>query len=294
MRPRSRGRAITRWVLGLTLLLGLAVALGGAWAWRASGLELLDWGYPRLALGELHLDRLSLARTLPAGDQIRFDARDLRLTWAGLGNGKPRLELLDIAQLKVDWRPAPPDPLPPPGAPTDFQPLLANLVWLTRVTHIQRVQLDLPCPTGACRWEAGPLRLESELVPAERGHTWKGRLLAQLPRMVVAGVEFSDLSADVLFLGNLDAEDRVTLGPVLAMRGLVELSAGSVGHPSLHPQAWTLGGDLDADLDRLAFQGELSAARGFAAPLDAELGCPGGPGSPGAGRRTWPLPPAIP
>ena len=276
MRPRSHGRAITRWVLGLTLLLGLAVALGGAWAWRASGLELLDWGYPRLALGELHMDRLSLARTLPAGDQIRFDARDLRLTWAGLGNGKPRLEMLDIAQLKVDWRAGPADPDPASAAPTDFQPLLANLVWLTRVTHIQGVQLDLPCPTGACRWEAGPLRLESEVVPAERGNTWKGRLLAQLPRMTVAGVEFSDLSADVLFLGNLDAGDGVTLGPVLAMRGLVELSAGSVGHSSLHPQAWTLGGDLDANLDQLAFQGELSAASGFAAPLtlswDAQAG----------------------
>ena len=116
-----------------------------------SGLELLEWGHPRLALGELHLDRLSLARTLPAGDQIRFFARDLRLTWAGLGNGKPRLEMLDIARLKVDWRPGPADPLPPSVAPTDFQPLLANLVWLTRVTHIQRVQLDLPCPTGTCR-----------------------------------------------------------------------------------------------------------------------------------------------
>ena len=276
MRRQSRGRVLTRWVLVLSLLLGLAVALGGAWAWRASGLELLEWGHPRLALGELHLDRLSLARTLPAGDQIRFFARDLRLTWAGLGNGKPRLEMLDIAQLKVDWRPAPADPDPASAAPTDFQPLLANLVWLTRVTHIQRVQLDLPCPTGACRWEAGPLRLESEVVPAERGNTWKGRLLAQLPRMTVAGVEFSDLSADVLFLGNLDAGDGVTLGPVLAMRGLVELSAGSVGHPALHPQAWTLSGDLDADLDRLAFQGEMSAASGFAAPLtlswDAQAG----------------------
>jgi hypothetical protein len=208
MRPRSRGRVITRWVLGPTLLLGLAAALGGAWTWRASGLELLEWGYPRLALGELRLDRLALARTLPAGDQIRFDARDLRLTWAGLGNGKPRLEMLGIARLEVDWRPAPAAPLPPPVAPADFQPLLANLVWLTRVTRIQGVQLDLPCPTGACRWEAGPLRLESELVPAEKGNTWKGRLLAQLPRMVVAGVEFSDLSADVLFLGNLDAADR--------------------------------------------------------------------------------------
>nr|MBP9604899.1 hypothetical protein [Chromatiaceae bacterium] len=276
MRHLSRGRLITRWVLVLSLLLGLAVALGGAWAWRASGLELLEWGLPRLALGELHLDRLSLARTLPAGDQIRFHARDLRLTWAGLGNGKPRLELLDIAQLEVDWRAGPADPLLPPAAPTDFQPLLANLVWLTRVTRIERVQLDLPCPTGACRWEAGPLRLESEVVPAAQGNTWKGRLLAQLPRMTVAGVDFSDLSADVLFLGNLDAGDGATPGPMLAMRGLVELSAGSVGHPALHPQVWTLSGDLVADLDRLAFQGEMSAASGFAAPLvlswDAQAG----------------------
>ncbi len=259
-------RRPTRWILGLSLLLGLA-ALGGAWTWRSLGLELVDWGNPRLALGEFRLDHLSLLRTLPGGGQVRLAALDLHLTWAGFGTGEPRLELLDIAQLDLDWQPGPADPAPPPAAPPDFQPLLANLVWLTRVTRIQRLQLILPCPEAPCHWEAGPLRLESELVPSAIGHTWKGRLLAQLPQMVVAGVEVRDLSADLLFLGDLHAGDRVTPHSALALRGLLELSAEAIRHPALHPQAWSLSGDLDADLGHMNLRGEISAPQGLAAPL---------------------------
>lgn len=266
MSHRPRWRSFTRWVLGPTLLLALLAALGGAWAWRSLGLERVDWGNPRLALGEFHLDHLSLLRTLPGGGQVRLAALDLHLTWAGFGTGEPRLELLDIAQLDLDWQPGPADPAPPPAAPPDFQPLLANLVWLTRVTRIQRLQLILPCPEAPCHWEAGPLRLESELVPSASGHTWKGRLLAQLPQMVVAGVEVRVLSADLLFLGDLHAGDRVTPSPGLALRGLLELSAEAISHPALHPQAWSLSGDFTADLGQLDFRGEMNAA-GLDAPL---------------------------
>ena len=77
MRHLSRGRLITRWVLVLSLLLGLAVALGGAWAWRASGLELLEWGYPRLAaqslagsLGEMLTLTARMLERLRRGDTI--------------------------------------------------------------------------------------------------------------------------------------------------------------------------------------------------------------------------------
>ncbi len=267
MRRLSRWRILTRWMLGLALLLGLAAALGGAWAWRVWGLELLEWGNPRLALEELHLDRLSLLRTLPGGGQVRLDALDLRLTWAGFGTGEPRLELLDIGELDLDWRPGPPNPAPPAAMPPDFQPLLANLVWLTRVTRIEKLHLDLPCPEGPCHWEAGPLRLESELVPAASGNTWKVRLLAQLPQGVIAGVALRDLNADLLFLGDLPAGDRVTPHPGLAVRGLLELSAEAINHPALHPQAWSLNGDFNANLGRLDFRGEMNAAAGLAAPL---------------------------
>jgi hypothetical protein len=215
------GRVIARWMLGLALLLALASSLGGAWVWRGLGLEILEWAAPQISPQDVRLARLTLRRTLPGGSQLRLDARDLRLSWAGLASAAPYLETLESARLKLDWRPAKAGPDQPLDAPKDYRPLIANLVWLTRVTRIQTLQIDLPCPQVRCRREAGPLRLESELVPAVVGKTWKGRRLATLPRLAMAGVEIIDPCLDLLFLGSLDFNRGKGPGSGLALQRLL-------------------------------------------------------------------------
>ncbi|UAW98553.1 YdbH domain-containing protein [Halopseudomonas nanhaiensis] len=149
--------------LVIVLFLVLACLFVYHWAQRAlidAGVEQLDWQGLSYSSGEFHLERVSGVYN-GADGRLEFSFEEVRLapTW----KGGPRVLLLDVRDLDLDWdaRPERTASDKPPGNQPVDDFLHEPQDWfdasrsLPDVIRVHALQLDLPCQATRCRLVGG-------------------------------------------------------------------------------------------------------------------------------------------
>lgn len=174
-------------VVGATLLMQQRLA--------AAGIDQLEWDALGWSAGALTIERLSGRYTDVEGARLDIDARKLRLdpVWSG----GPRLEVLRVEELDLEWQPV----AGPPGNRAvgipDVQQLAGSLAWLPfQLLALPEIRIGLPCGSRRCELSGG-LAIERE---DSQRYALQLALLAEEGSIELAGYLRSDttgLEADL-------------------------------------------------------------------------------------------------
>ncbi|MGK9065053.1 YdbH domain-containing protein [Stutzerimonas chloritidismutans] len=211
---------------GVALALVLA-ALYAQHRWaafqRAEHIETLELDGLRLSTNGIALRQLVLVQARPDGARLQLELDDVRVGLAAQWRPLP-LQSLVIASARIAWQPPtqPPETADPPALP-EPDAWRRMVAWIPREGRIDRLQVELPCPSGRCQehgrldWQhAGSDGLPASLqLVLERGDNQLG-LVAQ------ARADASAPSHDTL----LDLELQFDGQPRLTMQNRFEPQSG--------------------------------------------------------------------